>query len=65
MARPLFVVLVLVIAGCTRAQWASWAPPPWLDAGGKVIPAVLQHERDHRSSVEIYRPDIWNRMFPR
>ncbi len=61
--RLLFAVAVLLaLAGCTRAQWASWAPPAWLDADGNVIPASLRQPRDHRSSVEIYRPDLWNRM---
>ena len=63
MARPLVVVAVaLVLAGCTNAQWATLAPPYWLDADGKVIPQVLMH-RDDRGGVERYRPDIWNRMF--
>ena len=66
MVRPLVVVaaaMFILVAGCTNAQWAAFAPPYWLDADGKVIPQVLMHERDHRGGVERYRPDIWNRMF--
>ena len=68
MARPLFTVAVamfVLVAGCTNAQWATFAPPYWLDADGKVIPQVLMQPRDERGGVERYRPDIWRRMFDR
>ena len=68
MARPLFTVaaaMFVLVAGCTNAQWATFAPPYWLDADGKVIPQVLMQPRDERHPVERYRPDIWRRMFDR
>ncbi len=58
-ALVLVVTVMVALGGCT---WADWAGPR------HDSHRYFEHNHDHpprdtRSSVERYRPDIWNRMF--
>ncbi len=63
------VIMLAMVAGCTRAQWAAWAPSggahstTYID--GRAITTYHYPAPDPLGSVHEFRPDIYYRMFPR
>ena len=67
---PIAVVVLLALGGCAEGWLESFAPSNGPHSttfvnGRSVTTYHYGAPQDHRSSVEIYRPDIWNRMFNR
>ncbi len=65
--KPIAVVVLLALGGCTQGWLASWAPSGGAHSttyiGGRAITTYHYPAPDTRHSVERWRPDIWNRMF--